>query len=122
MRAVTLAGATRMVESDTPGTIQDEGTVTSTPFGTGSVKLVGQLADARFTGTFRLLFKDGSILGTATLPFTIQGNAIDFRGTVRFTAGTGAYRGITSGDLQAHDTNTLDGQHGVVSVEGFATY
>ena len=51
-----------------------------------------------------------------------QGNTIDFRGTVRFTAGTGAYRGISSGELQAHDTNTLDGQNGVISVEGFATY
>ncbi len=121
-RAVSLAGRTRMVESDTPGTIQDEGTVTSTPFGAGSVKLVGSLANARFTGTFRLLFKTGSVFGTAELPFTIAGNMIDFRGTVRFTAGTGAYRGISGGALQAHDTNTLDGQNGVISVEGFATY
>ncbi len=121
-RAVSLAGRTRMVAPDTPGTIQDEGTVTSTPFGAGSVKLVGSLANARFTGTFRLLFKKGSVFGTAELPFTIAGNAIDFRGTVRFTAGTGAYRGISSGALQAHDTNTLDGQNGVISVEGFATY
>ena len=72
-RAVSLAGRTRMVPPDTPGTIQDEGTVTSTPFGAGSVKLVGSLADARFTGTFRLLFKKGSVSGTAELPFTIEG-------------------------------------------------
>ena len=121
-RAVKLSGATRTVTADTPGTIQDEGSVTSKPFGRGSVKLVGTLADDRFSGTFRLLFKKGSIFGTATMPFTIQGNEIDFRGTVSFTGGTGAYRGISSGKLQAHDTNTLDGQNGVISLEGFATY
>jgi hypothetical protein len=56
------------------------------------------------------------------MPFTIQGNEIDFNGTARFIAGTGAYRGISSGVLAAHDHNTLDGQNGVVTVKGFATY
>ena len=70
----------------------------------GRSSCVGSLANGRFTGTFRLLFTKGSVFGTADLPFTIAGNAIDFRGTVRFTAGTGAYRGISSGALQAHDT------------------
>ena len=55
------------------------------------------------------------------MPFTIEGNEIDFRGTARFTGGTGAYRGISSGTLEAHDHNTLDGQNGVVSLKGFAT-
>ena len=121
-RRVSIEGTTRMVPSDTPGTIQDEGKVNASPWGPGLVKLVGVLADSRFNGSFRLLFPRGSVLGTATMPFTIQGNAIDFRGTVSFTGGTGAYRGISSGKLQAHDTNTLDGQNGVISVEGFATY
>ena len=56
------------------------------------------------------------------MPFTIAGDEIDFRGTARITGGTGAYRGITSGALQAHDHNTLDGQNGVVSLTGFAKY
>jgi hypothetical protein len=38
------------------------------------------------------------------------------------TGGTGAYRGITSGALKAHDHNTLDGQNGVVTVTGSAKY
>ena len=38
------------------------------------------------------------------------------------SAGTGAYRGITSGALKAHDHNTLDGQNGRLSLDGFATY
>ena len=60
--------------------------------------------------------------GRVDMRFTIEGGEIDFRGTARFTAGTGAYRGITSGALQVHDHNTLDGQNGVVSVQGAARY
>jgi hypothetical protein len=56
------------------------------------------------------------------MPFTIEAGEIDFRGTARFTAGTGAYRGISSGALAVHDHNTLDGQNGVVSLEGAARY
>ena len=44
------------------------------------------------------------------------------RGTARLTAGTGAYRGITSGDLQARDHNTLDGQLGTFTVNGTARF
>ena len=56
------------------------------------------------------------------MPFSISGNQISFRGTARITGGTGAYRGITSGTLQAADTNTLDGQNGRLTVTGFAKY
>jgi len=119
---IAIDGATRMVTSATPGTIEDHGTVTGTPFGRGSVEIVVVLKDARATGTFRLLYPRGSISGTLSMPFTIEGNEIHFRGTARFTGGTGAYRGISSGPLQTRDDNTLDGQNGVVSLNGFATY
>jgi hypothetical protein len=62
------------------------------------------------------------VTGTVDMPFTITGGEIDFNGTSRITAGTGAYRGITSGALNTHDHNTLDGQNGVVTVAGFAKY
>jgi hypothetical protein len=121
--AVHLTGKTRSIATPTtPGTIEDRGTITGTPFGRGTIVLVATLKDARATGTFRLLFPHGSLLGTFTLPFTISGGEIDFLGTARFTGGTGAYRGITSGNLRAHDHNTLDGQNGRLSLDGFATY
>jgi hypothetical protein len=119
---VSVDGATRMVTATTPGTIEDHGTVSGTPFGRGSVTIVVVLKDGRATGTFRLLYPNGSITGSIDMPFTVEGSEIDFRGTARFTAGTGAYRGISSGALQAHDHNTLDGQNGVVSLEGSARY
>ena len=95
---------------------------TGTPFGRGTVGLVATLKDGRATGPFRLVFPRGSVTGTFAMPFTISGNEIDFVGTARLTGGTGAYRGISSGDLRARDHNTLDGQNGRLSLDGFATY
>jgi hypothetical protein len=119
---VSVRAETKNVPATTPGTLEDHGTVTGTPFGDGTVTLVGSLTGGKFEGTFRLLFPRGSIYGTATLPYTISGNMITFDGTAHFTSGTGVYRGITSGALHARDTNTLDGQNGRVSLDGSARY
>jgi hypothetical protein len=120
-RRVSVAGHTRLV-SAAGGAVEDRGTVRGSPFGRGTVELVGSLAGGRLTATFRLLFDDGSVVGTADLPYTIEDGEIDFRGTARLTGGTGAYRGISSGALRVHDHNTLDGQNGELVVEGFAKY
>jgi hypothetical protein len=104
------------------GSLVDRGTVSGTPFGKGTVEITVSLAGGRATGGFRMLFAKGSVVGTVDMPFTIAGGEIDFRGTARITGGTGAYRGITSGALQASDHNTLDGQNGEVVVKGFARY
>jgi hypothetical protein len=119
---IGIDGATKMVSAAAPGTIEDRGTVRGTPFGRGTVTIVVALADGRATGGFRLLYPRGSIAGTLSMPFTIEGGEIHFRGTARFTGGTGAFRGISSGALAVVDDNTLDGQNGVVSVTGFARY
>jgi hypothetical protein len=121
-RAVDIDGKTKMVASSTPGTIHDHGTVTGTPFGKGTIDVFVQLGAGKATGTFRLLFPKGSVTGTVDMPFTISGGEIDFQGTARLTAGTGAYRGITSGALTVHDHNTLDGQNGTLVVKGSARY
>jgi hypothetical protein len=118
---VDLDAKTKEVGASAAG-IHDSGKVSGTPFGKGSIDILVQLSGGRATGTFRLTFPKGSVSGTVDMPFTISGGEIDFRGTARFTAGTGAYRGITSGKLQAHDHNTLDGQNGVVTVTGSAKY
>jgi hypothetical protein len=120
--SVSVKGRTRTVSPETPGTVEDHGTLTGTPFGKGSIVLVGKFGNGRLTGTFRLTFPRGSIVGTTSMPFTISGNEIDFQGTSRFTGGTGAYRGISSGALKTRDHNTLDGQSGTLSVAGSATY
>ena len=55
------------------------------------------------------------------MDYTTSGSEITFTGTASFTGGTGKYRGIT-GDLDAHDHNTLDGQNGTLTIDGFAGY
>jgi hypothetical protein len=117
-----INGKTHAVAGGAAGTVEDRGTVTGTPFGKGKIVLDGSLANGRLEGTFRLTFPRGSVLGTVSMPFTVSGNDIDFKGTSRITGGTGAYRGITSGALKSSDHNTLDGQHGTLTVTGSAKY
>jgi N-acetylglucosamine-6-sulfatase len=120
--AVAIRGMTRNVPPSTAGTLEDHGTLAGTPFGPGTIVLVGRLTGGRLEASIRMRFARGSVLGTASMPFTIADGRISFNGTARLTGGTGAYRGITSGTLQAADTNTLDGQNGRVTVTGFARY
>ena len=118
--AVKLSGKTK-AKSFSP--VEDRGTVTGSPFGKGRILLNGTFSGGTLNGTFRLTFPGrGSVLGTTSMPFTLMGNEIDFNGTSRFVAGTGIYRGITSGALKTHDHNTVDGQNGVLSVTGAARY
>jgi hypothetical protein len=121
-RDLSIEGSTKSVDPATPGTVEDHGALTGTPFGKGSIVLVGKFADNRFTGTFRLTYPRGSVLGTTSLAYVIADGTVTFDGTSRFTGGTGAFRGITSSTLKTHDTNTLDGQNGRLSVSGAATY
>jgi hypothetical protein len=118
---LALSAKTKEVDASAAG-IEDRGTVSGTPFGKGSIDILVTLAGGKATGSFRMTFAKGSVSGTVDLPFTISGGEIDFQGTSRITGGTGAYRGITSGALKTHDHNTLDGQHGVVTVKGSARY
>jgi len=120
-RTVHVDGATKNV-SNADGVFEDKGTITGSPFGDGTIDLSGTFGDGKFAGTFRLLLAHGSVSGPFATTYTTSGNEIDFTGTGSFTGGTGLYRGITSGTLTVHDHNTLDGQNGVVTVDGQATY
>ena len=121
-RRLRVEGRTKAIAGGAPGTVEDHGTVTGTPFGKGKIVLAGTLADGRLEGTFRLTYPRGSVVGTVSMPYTVSGNEIDFAGTSRITGGTGIYRGITSGRLTTRDTNTLDGQNGRLVVTGAVKY
>jgi len=121
-RDLDIHGATKTVKFGAGGFVEDRGTITGAPFGDGTIDLQGTLADNKLDGTFRILLSDGSVIGTVSAPFTTSGNEIDFVGTGTLIGGTGAYRGITSGTLDIHDHNTLDGQNGVFEAKGSATY
>lgn len=120
--AVDMSGETKTVlPPPIPGRITDRGTVTGTPFGDGTIVLVGDLKPGRLEATIRMRFADGEIRVETTLPATVEGNQIEFRGVARVTGGTGAYRGI-AGTLRVHDTNTLDGQNGRLTFDGTVRY
>jgi hypothetical protein len=119
---VRIAARLRTVPPATPGTLEDHGTVTGTPFGRGTVVLVGTLQGGRLDATFRLRLRRGSVLGAVALPFTIADGRIRFRGTARLTAGTGAYRGIAGGPLQVEGSNALDGQDGRQTMTGVVRF
>ena len=112
-----------MVDSPSQGTAQDQGTVAGEPFGDGTIDLVVTFGDnSTATGTFEIDAARGSAFGTVAMTYVISGNEIDFTGTADFTGGTGKYRGIKGEDLAAHDHNTLDGQNGVLELDGFVKY
>ncbi len=120
---VDLDGTTRMVDSPSQGTAHDQGTVAGEPFGDGTIDLVVTFGDNwTATGTFEIDAARGSAFGTVAMTYVISGNEIDFTGTADFTGGTGKYRGIKGEDLAAHDHNTLDGQNGVLELDGFVKY
>jgi|GEM_PF-756918 len=119
---VAVRGSSVTVPGQPAGTVEDRGTLTGTPFGDGTMLLNGTFGTGGLTGAVRLTYANGSILGKFSMTFTITDGMIDFTGTTRLVAGTGSYRGISSGELATTDHNTLDGQNGVVTVDGVATY
>jgi hypothetical protein len=124
---VDMTAATKMSGGSViPGPAIDRGTTSGKPFDDGRIKLTVQidLATQSATGTFRIRDAEGTAFGTFDMDMTldIPGNSVDFNGTADITGGKGAYKGIKAKGLKAHDHNTLDGQNGVVSVDGFARY
>jgi hypothetical protein len=120
---VDLTGATHTVGSPAPQTLEDQGTVSGAPFGDGAIDILVKFGEnSTATGAFTIDTARGSVFGTVAMTYTTAGNEIDFTGTADLTGGTGKFRGIRGEDLAAHDHNTLDGQHGVISLKGPAAY
>ena len=124
---VDLTGMTKMVGgSIIPGPVKDEGTISGKPFGDAKIKLtiLLDLPTSTATGTFRIRDDRGTAVGTVDMTFvlSVPTNEITFDGTADFTGGKGRYKGIKGEGLKAHDTNTLDGQNGQISLKGFATW
>jgi hypothetical protein len=119
---VQLSGTTHTVGSPEPGIIEDQGTLTGSPLGDGTLDLRVHLGDGRATGTFQIDAAKGSVFGSVDMGFVISGTEVTFNGTARFTGGTGSYRGIRAEGLTAYDHNTLDGQAGTFTLDGTAAY
>jgi hypothetical protein len=79
-------------------------------------------ATGRATSTFTITSGSGLIHGRARSLYRIDGDAIALRGTARLSAGTGRFEGIRNADLSFTMTDTLDGQNGLINMQGAAVY
>ena len=122
-RAVDVTGKTRSTGSPEPGTIEDRGTIRGRPFGVGRIKLLATFEENQtMSGEFKIRNKRGTASGTMQTDYVIEGDEITFTGTAEITRGTGRYRGIKGKRLEAYDHNTLDGQNGTITLQGFARF
>ena len=121
--AVNVSGETRSTGSPEPGTIEDRGTITGRPFGSGTIRLLATFEENQtMSGEFKIRNKRGTAAGTMQTDYVIEGNEITFTGTAEITGGTGRYRGMRGKRLEAYDHNTLDGQNGTITLKGFARF
>ena len=118
---VRLEGPTKTASTN-GNVITDKGTVSGGPIGSGDITMVFTLnpLTGRATSEFTITNAQGTINGTVNSRFTRQGPTLRFRGTAKFTDGTGAYAGIY-GTMEYRDTHTLNGQRGQVAFIGTAT-
>jgi hypothetical protein len=122
-RVVDVEGMTKLVGFSSPGVLNDQGTITGRPFGEGTVDIHVRLgAGGTATADFTFETDRGTASAHADLTFEISGGEIHFVGTADFVSGTGRYRRITGTDLQVTDDNTLDGQNGRITLNGFARF
>ena len=92
---VEATGSTRSVGSPAPGVIEDAGTISGTPFGSGTVEIeVRFTSGSAATGSFEIDTRRGSAFGTVAMTYAITGDEIAFTGTATFSGGTGEFRGI----------------------------
>jgi hypothetical protein len=125
LHPVDLTGATTVLNgSILASPAQYEGTISGTPFGTGTIELTVQLdlVYRTATGTFEIRNNKGTVSGT--LDGTIVGlnRVIDFYGTAELTGGTRRYKRISGTGLEVHTRNTLDDPNGTIELSGFVTY
>ena len=122
-RTVAVDGMTKLAGMPSPGVLNDKGTITGKPFRAGTIDILVRFEpDSKASGTFTIETDRGTASGVVDMDYAISGGEIDFTGTADFTNGTGRYRRITGHDLAVTDHNTLDGQNGVVSLDGRARF
>jgi hypothetical protein len=116
---VRLKGPTTTVSTN-GNVITDQGTVSGTPIGSGDITMVFTLNPVTSVATaeFTITNAQGTINGTVNSKYARDGVTLRFKGTSRFTGGTGAYAGITSGPMEYLDVHTLTGQKGQVAFIG----
>jgi hypothetical protein len=122
-RKVAVTGMTKLDSLTPDGRLNDRGTITGRPFGEGTIDILVRFeGQGRATADFTIATPEGTASAKADLTFEVSGGEIHFEGTADMVSGTGRFRKITGTDLPITDTNTLDGQNGRVTMDGFVRF
>lgn len=121
--AVDLTAHTKQT-SKTGRRFTDAGQLTGGPVGAANIVLHWRLhpATGRATSTFTITSGSGLIRGRARCIYRIDGDTIALNGVAQLPAGTGRFEGIRNADLSFTMTDTLDGQNGLITMQGAVIY
>ena len=121
--AVNIAGPTHLDTVVSPFVLQDVGTVSGSPVGSGDITLIYTLMPKRGVAvtTFTITNANGTVTGKAVSKYTVNTVTLSFTGAGRLTGGTGKYAGITSGPLQFNALHSVTGKKEAISFVGRAT-
>ena len=120
---VSITGRTHLAVVVTPLVLQDAGTVTGSPVGSGNITLRYRLLPERGTAitTFIIVNARGTVRGKAVSQYTADNVSITFTGTARLSGGTGRYAGISSGHLEFNALHSITGKKEAISFVGRGT-
>lgn len=121
--AVNIAGPTHLNTVVSPFVLEDVGTVSGSPIGTGNITLVYTLLPKRGIAltTFTITNANGTVTGAASSKYSVNTVTLSFTGAGRITGGTGQYTGIRSGPLQFNALHSVTGKKEAISFLGRAT-
>ena len=119
----SITGRTHPALVVSPLVLQDAGTVTGSPVGSGNITLRYRLLPKRGVAitTFTIVNANGAVRGKALSHYTTNNVTITFTGAARLSGGTGRYAGITSGPLEFNALHSITGKREVISFVGRGT-
>ncbi len=118
-----IAGTTSLEKAQSPTVLVDTGTVSGSPVGSGSIRLVYTLRPETgvATTTFTIANARGTVSGTATSRYAVTRVHITFTGVGSITRGTRAYAGIRGRPLAFDAIHSLTGKRERIALTGRAT-
>lgn len=118
--AIVVAGKIHLDTVVSPFVLQDSGTITGTPFGSGTTTQIYTLypKSGRAKTEFEFVTASGTVTAIAISNYTTNKATISFSGIGRITGGTGAYAGMTSGVLEFQALHSITGKREAFSLIG----
>jgi hypothetical protein len=101
--------------------IIQEGVVTGSPFGRGTIVLHNRLNGTGVVSAFEVKGGAGSVRGLGSTVLQVQGARVHYRGTARLIGGTGAYSRVRAAHLTVSGSGTLSGNT-TLHVKGIEWY